>query len=755
MIASNPGSSTSPAVKKQFSIPPYDKKNGLTDPGETCTMIEDAISEIYYFRSSSRLSFQELYNAVYSLCRYNHVEMLYRRLERKLKKHVLYMKQSVMTAGDNSFLEALVATWHEHRRAVGMICDFCMYMIKNMDLQKTSLPELARMIFGDHLLNSKGVSERVCRLTTEIIERERNGDAPPTRQLLKEVTQMMTEVSRRDAYEPCLEGPFLRSSQEHYAAEASILIQELPSPEYITRVFKRMEEERIRVERCLADTTHPKIEEVIKEKMLTAYATRLLDKEGSGAMTLLQDQRIADIGLLFHAMHIINKTQPLLDRIREHLLSNEAKQVTDPVLCLNPVGVVDLLIKQREKYDEFLDQAFSLEVSAGNRVRDKAFESEIRQAFVTIVNKNQRFAEFLAMAVDTKLRKKGVTEDECDGYFDKIIVLFNYLRDKDIFERVHKQHLAKRLLFSKAINEEGERMFISKLKTESGPQFTTKIEGMFIDMATSQTHTTHWKQHAATNDAQAPGSDLFVHVLTTGCWPFSNTSLAVTLPPEIKALQSSFHNFYLNSHTGRRLTWLFNMGTADVRYSPVKGRKYEMNVHTLQMLILLCFNDTTERQASELHELTNIPYPELKRQLLSLTIPTKVHQRVLSKVQQEGTTDKEFKPTTVFALEPNFSSKHVKFKVSQAVLKENEEQVKDTRAKVEEDRKWQLDAVIVRIMKARKSVTHSNLMVEVVNLVNSRFCPSPDDVKKRIESLIEREYIERSSESRSTYVYLA
>ena len=37
----------------------------------------------------------------------------------------------------------------------------------------------------------------------------------------------------------------------------------------------------------------------------------------------------------------------------------------------------------------------------------------------------------------------------------------------------------------------------------------------------------------------------------------------------------------------------------------------------------------------------------------------------------------------------------------------------------------------------------------------SRFNPSPVIIKKRIEGLIEREYIKRSETDRKTYVYLA
>jgi len=74
--------------------------------------------------------------------------------------------------------------------------------------------------------------------------------------------------------------------------------------------------------------------------------------------------------------------------------------------------------------------------------------------------------------------------------------------------------------------------------------------------------------------------------------------------------------------------------------------------------------------------------------------------------------------------------------------------------KVEEDRRHLVEAAIVRIMKARKSLGHNELFAEVTRQLNVRFTPSPQFVKKRIESLIEREYLERQGDHR-LYSYVA
>lgn len=87
-----------------------------------------------------------------------------------------------------------------------------------------------------------------------------------------------------------------------------------------------------------------------------------------------------------------------------------------------------------------------------------------------------------------------MTEAEIEVVLDKTMVLFRFLQEKDVFERYYKQHLAKRLLLQKSVSEDSEKTMISKLKTECGCQFTSKLEGMFKDVTISNTINEEFKQ---------------------------------------------------------------------------------------------------------------------------------------------------------------------------------------------------------------------------------------------------------------------
>lgn len=59
-------------------------------------------------------------------------------------------------------------------------------------------------------------------------------------------------------------------------------------------------------------------------------------------------------------------------------------------------------------------------------------------------------------------------------------------------------------------------------------------------------------------------------------------------------------------------------------------------------------------------------------------------------------------------------------------------------------REFEISACIVRIMKARRQMKHSNLMLEVADQLMHRFIPEPPKVKKCISKLIEKEYVARA-----------
>lgn len=106
-----------------------------------------------------------------------------------------------------------------------------------------------------------------------------------------------------------------------------------------------------------------------------------------------------------------------------------------------------------------------------------------------------------------------------------------------------------------------------------------------------------------------------------------------------------------------------------------------------------------------------------------------------------------------FVFNGKFNDRLYRIRISQVMLRETEAENRETEEQVSQDRQYQIDAAIVRIMKTRKTLAHNLLFSEIIHQL--RFQTQPVDLKKRIESLIERDYIARDKTDPQVYNYVA
>lgn len=121
----------------------------------------------------------------------------------------------------------------------------------------------------------------------------------------------------------------------------------------------------------------------------------------------------------------------------------------------------------------------------------------------------------------------------------------------------------------------------------------------------------------------------------------------------------------------------------------------------------------------------------------------------------------------------NFTHPRYRIKINQIQAKETKQENQQTHERVAADRNYETQAAIVRIMKSRKTITHAELVGEVISATKTRGVLDPADIKKNIEKyvdsipvtlsdsadqcrLIDKDYMEREEEEgRNVYSYVA
>ena len=369
-------------------------------------------------------------------------------------------------------------------------------------------------------------------------------------------------------------------------------------------------------------------------------------------------------------------------------------------------------------------------------------------------------AEALAKYVDAYLKDAKKQVPESPWASSIISGIFCYLQAKDVFEAFYKKDLAKRLLWNRIVSMDVERNFVSMLKAECGAGYTAKMEGMFQDMDWSRETMTLYKQ-TEYQDASFTGEklDMDIQVLTTGYWPVYPQFPNLILPSSLLAPQDHFSEYYKTKYQGRRMSWQYALGHCAVRFNSDLGRAYDLVVSLCQALVLIQFNGDQELKLPQLMAATGLEdRDEMERVLQSLSLG-KDGTRVLQKQDHDATPDKKKKTRMnvhnddLFRVQSNFKSNSRRIRITNILMKETKEERDKTVEAVNLDRLYLIDAVLVRIMKARKTILHQQLIPQVMEQV--KVPAQPADIKKRIESLIEREYMERDQKDRSRYNYLA
>ncbi|OMO57825.1 hypothetical protein COLO4_35078 [Corchorus olitorius] len=598
----------------------------------------------------------------------------------------------------------------------------------------------------------KVVHEKVRKAIILLINEEREGKQID-RALLKNVLDIFVEMGM-DCYEKDFEDKMVKDSGAYYSRKASSWIVEDSCPDYMIKAEECLKKEKERVSHYLDSSTETKLIEKVQQKLLVAHANQLLEKENSGCRVLLRDDKVDDLSRMFRLYSQITKgLDPVSIMFKQHITSEgmaliqqaEDAAASKEASSSSAGGHEQVLMKKimelHDKYMAYVADCFE---------NHTLFHKALKEAFEVFCNKSVAgcsSAELLATFCDNILKKGGgsekLSDEAIEETLEKIVKLLAYIDDKDLFAEFYRKKVARRLLFDRSANEEHERSILSKLKQQFGGQFTSKMEGMVTDLTLARENQAGFEQYLREiNSVAHLGIDFTVTVLTTGFWP-SYKSSDLVLPREMVNCVEAFKVYYGTKTKHRKLTWIYSLGTCHLN-ARFDQKPIELIVSTYQAALLLLFNGAARLSYSEIIAQLNLTQDDLNRLLHSLSCAK-------YKILLKDSNTKNISKSDYFDFNSKFTDRMRRIKIPLPPSDERKKVVED----VDKDRKYAIDAALVRIMKSRKVLGHQQLVSECVEMLSRMFKPDIKAIKKRIEDLITRDYLERDSENPNVFKYLA
>ncbi|KAI8566078.1 hypothetical protein RHMOL_Rhmol02G0011700 [Rhododendron molle] len=663
-----------------------------------------------------------LYTTIYNMCTqkppHDYSQQLYDKYRESFEEYITStVLPSLREKHDEFMLRELVKRWSNHKVMVRWLSRFFHYLDRYF-IARRSLPalhEVGLTCFRD--LVYLELNGKVRDAVISLIDQEREGEQID-RALLKNVLDIFVEIGmgQMDSYENDFEAAMLKDTAAYYSRKASNWILEDSCPDYMLKAEECLKREKDRVSHYLHSSSESKLLEKVQHELLSVYATQLLEKEHSGCHALLRDDKVEDLSRMYRLFSKIPKgLDPVSSIFKQHVTAEGTalvKQAEDAasnkkadkkdVVGLQEQVFVRKVIELHDKYLAYVNECF---------MNHTLFHKALKEAFEVFCNKGvggSSSAELLATFCDNILKKGGsekLSDEAIEETLEKVVKLLAYISDKDLFA-----------------------------------EFYSSV--VVTDLTLARENQTNFEDYLGNNPNANPGIDLTVTVLTTGFWP-SYKSFDLNLPAEMVKCVEVFREFYQTKTKHRKLTWIYSLGTCNIN-GKFEPKTMELIVTTYQASALLLFNSSDRLSYQEIMTQLNLTDDDVVRLLHSLSC---AKYKILSK---EPNT-KTISPTDHFEFNSKFTDKMRRIKIPLPPVDEKKKVIED----VDKDRRYAIDASIVRIMKSRKVLGHQQLVMECVEQLGRMFKPDFKAIKKRIEDLITRDYLERDKDNPNLFRYLA
>ncbi|KAL0209715.1 hypothetical protein RCL1_008553 [Eukaryota sp. TZLM3-RCL] len=641
-----------------------------------------------------------------------------------------------------SFLSSFNSIWTNLSSSLSLIIDIFTILDRSYVLRTLntsiwsicyrSIQQTLESVTISISVSSNSIVEHLCVALADVVSVKRKGGLVQS-DYQSNLIGLLLSINKYHL----LEQKILSDAENFYLNYGSDTINSMPTISYLKTVLNCVSSENENFSPILLPSTLSKLENTVVQNLFSLHSDKLVEAGLREFLPSASTENLSILAKLLIQSNLIEKGQVYF---RNLILSTGTQMVSS--VKTNKIS-----------HSQFLEELLSFYSSCQKSVDQsfkgsETFKSIFIDSFEDFINESPSLlAMLLARHLDTLLRSPN-TVSEFDVKLSQMITLFRLLAAKDVFAQYHRQFLAQRLLLS-SISEDAEKQVIECLKAECGLSFTSGFQSMFTDINISREISDSFVSK------QSLSFDFSVSVCSTANWPTWTTE-KVQSPAIVDDLWTSFLHHYSSIHPSRRLEIVPSMSSMVLlTHIPKADRSgyinHELLVSQLQASVLLQFDRVRAISFTELQESTQMNTDLLKTVLKSLIQPK-------CAILLKKPSTPEVSASDAFITNLKFSSKFFRVKLQNIDQSESQDSTQDSHVekRISIERDHLVDATIVRIMKTKRRLEVKELVEAVLTSVCSLGVDLESKfVKKRIDALIDRDYMVRDDLEPNVFNYVA
>ncbi|ORX51613.1 hypothetical protein DM01DRAFT_1337119 [Hesseltinella vesiculosa] len=660
-------------------------------------------------------------------------------LNEAIKVLLAELDQSVHDNAD--LLDLWLIQWHTYCRRlarVNFIFDVVNYPYVIKQTRYTSLNDLGRRLYADALCKKEHLTQAVIRDTIVILTNYRRRTVKDKSQLVKTL-----QLLHRDFWPmmPQFNRALVDASRHYFDLNAKRGLDAMTMSRYLTFCFKLIVLEQSlqhELQPFLAET-QPVVLRIASESLILNHLDTIL----KDFVLLIQNQTL--LGHLYCLALQFDQVAKIQDAFANHVKDNLRKLVIvdDLRTILHSSSQCLQFVTNIHRFR--LEMQLVIETAFMN---DSAFTGSLKDGLETIINEHSSLvADCIAHFFYYSLLLKANTttpDDTIHAMLSLALELFRSVQAKDVCRAQLQVLLAKTLLWDDSPDLTMITFLVENLRDECGKEFVLDLLAMVEDVSASKKLSLQLIEKKATQI-------LHPVLVQNKHWPlraFWGQKSQIKRPSQLREEKDDFCEAYKHDFPKRRLYWIPSLGTTLTTAYYLHG---QINLHTTEiqavLLLFLAKHSQSRYTPSALGKRNGIYQKDIYEHLKPLcmpSLPLVTHDAYLDKDKSHPMDtyrlNLDFIPTQPFASLVDDSLIPGCLKVSDT---------HETEKHVLFSRQQKLEAVVMNILKAKRTCTFNELQELVLARKGRPWATFKNLIKPALNTLADRGLVVKKNDTHS------